>query len=39
MDHDIDDPPPKEEWTDQYWWFANRWAEWCMKCARAFGLL
>ena len=37
--HDIDDPRPKEEWTDHYWWFLNRWAEWGMKCARALGLL
>lgn len=27
MEHDLDDPPQKEEWTDHVWWFANRWAE------------
>ena len=39
MQYDIDDPPPREGWSDIYWHFANRWAENFMAYARAFGFI
>jgi hypothetical protein len=39
MTHDDDDPPPQQTWSDQVWWFLNRYAEECMRYARLCGFL
>lgn len=33
IEHDPDDPPPQEGAADNFWWFANRWAEAVMAWA------
>jgi hypothetical protein len=32
------DPAPRADWMN-YWHYANRWAEHCMRVARMFGFL
>lgn len=39
VEHDDDDPPPVENWIDQYWGAFNRWAETLAGIARMWGLL
>jgi len=39
IEHDHDDPPAKESWTDFFWFVANRYAELAMFYARNLGLL
>jgi hypothetical protein len=39
FEHDEDDPPPEMTWVDEYWHYANRWAEWVMAYSRLLGII